>query len=210
MLGFLLRSSWELSSVKRHLEGLNGVFSRLEHWHMGQRRVSVVKCWTLCECLYCYAWDYLNCSPYVDKLNCIFLSTLHNGEVWSSNCVMVSHDERRVKLSVSNEQHVMFLAFPSTISFPYLLYIWSFHIWSFHIISPPTHSISTNLHRNGGGPYVSHWLPRPIRVGLRPKSLGSLVIWLPAVPPHTVFLCSLLLPYFYIIKLYIHFANIYS
>ena len=40
MFGFLLRSSWALSSAKPHLEGLNGVFPLLKHM---QRRVSVVK-----------------------------------------------------------------------------------------------------------------------------------------------------------------------
>ena len=74
MLGFLLRSSWGLLSVKPRLEGLNGVF--LEHMWM---RVSVVKGQklnddgvndlyrTLYECLYTTNvfgshWQFFQCT----------------------------------------------------------------------------------------------------------------------------------------------------
>ena len=72
MLGILLRSSWALSLVKRHSEGLNGVLSGLEY--MRRRRMSVVKCWRPCENVLYLLRLGLSESLYMDKLCKCFTS----------------------------------------------------------------------------------------------------------------------------------------
>ena len=64
MLGILLRFSLASSSVKLHLEGLNGVSTQLEHM---QRRLIVVS--KMLERLYCYGFDYLNCFTLYMEIN---------------------------------------------------------------------------------------------------------------------------------------------